>query len=98
MAVIKDPEANETKQLSSIKELAGARVLEIGCGDGRMTWRYAAYPRSIVAFDMDASRLADALAGLTRTPNRSVDFLQASGEAIPLANESFEVAILSWSL
>jgi hypothetical protein len=36
-----DPEQNETRALFSFVELDGRRVLEIGSGDGRLTWRYA---------------------------------------------------------
>ncbi len=31
--------------------LDGARVIEIGCGDGRLTFRYAAAARSVLAID-----------------------------------------------
>jgi ubiquinone/menaquinone biosynthesis C-methylase UbiE len=98
MDVIKDPEGNETAQLAAIKALAGTHVLEIGCGDGRMTWRYAALPRSIMAFDSDADKLAAAEAGRPSHHHRSVTFLQASAEAIPFASERFDAAILAWSL
>jgi ubiquinone/menaquinone biosynthesis C-methylase UbiE len=98
MDVIKDPEGKETAQLYALEELAGAHVLEIGCGDGRMTWRYAALPHSIIAFDSDASKLASAEANRPRVQHGSVNFLQASAEAIPFRSERFDAAILAWSL
>jgi len=98
MSLIIDPEENETAHLAAIEALAGARTLEIGCGDGRMTWRYAAIPRSITAFDTDANKLATAEAGRSDSLTRSVRFLQATVEAIPFPGEFFEAAVLAWSL
>jgi len=41
MAVRTDPEGNETLALFDLVQLDGREVLEIGCGDGRLTRRYA---------------------------------------------------------
>jgi hypothetical protein len=34
-----DPEGNETHALHALVNLKAKHVLEIGCRDGRMTWR-----------------------------------------------------------
>jgi tRNA G46 methylase TrmB len=36
-----DPEGNETAELFDLVDVEGREVLEIGSGDGRLTWRYA---------------------------------------------------------
>jgi len=36
-----DPENNEPRALFEIADIKGLHVLEIGGGDGRLTWRYA---------------------------------------------------------
>ena len=41
MTIRSDPEKNETRALLDLVDFSGKQVLEIGCGDGRMTWRYA---------------------------------------------------------
>jgi len=41
MAIRIDPENNETPALFDMVNFGGQRVLEIGCGNGRVTWRYA---------------------------------------------------------
>jgi hypothetical protein len=40
MAVRIDPEGNEAHSLFDLADLAGQRVLKIGSGTGRLTWRY----------------------------------------------------------
>jgi tRNA G46 methylase TrmB len=41
MAIRIDPENNETPALFDMVNFSEQRVLEIGCGNGRVTWRYA---------------------------------------------------------
>ena len=42
MSIRLDPEGNEPAALFDfVGRLAGQRVLEIGCGDGGLTWLYA---------------------------------------------------------
>jgi 2-polyprenyl-3-methyl-5-hydroxy-6-metoxy-1,4-benzoquinol methylase len=51
MAIRLDPENNETRALFDLADFAGQRVLEIGCGDGRLTWRYAGRAAPVTAID-----------------------------------------------
>ena len=44
----RDPERREVRMLRRCVPLAGAQVLEIGCGDGRLTRRIAGITRSMV--------------------------------------------------
>jgi len=37
MTIRVDPENNETRALFDLANLSGKHVLEIGCGDGRLT-------------------------------------------------------------
>ena len=41
MMIRVDPENNEPRALFDLADFNGRSVLEIGCGDGRLTWRYA---------------------------------------------------------
>jgi hypothetical protein len=38
MTVQKDPEGTEIHHLAKIADFADQNVLEIGCGEGRLTW------------------------------------------------------------
>jgi tRNA G46 methylase TrmB len=41
MAVTKDPEGNEMSTLHAMVDFKNRQVLEVGCGEGTLTWRYA---------------------------------------------------------
>ena len=53
----KDPERTETKTLHQFADFTGRRVLEIGCGDGRLTWHYAKPARQVLGIDVNADDL-----------------------------------------
>lgn len=98
MTLIKDPEQNETKHLHKIVDITGKRVLEIGCGEGRLTWRYASVSLSTIGLDPDKDSLR--VAGIDRPLDldEKVHFINAEAEHIPFHKETFDIAILAWSL
>ena len=55
-----DPEGVETRALAQLARVDGLRVLELGCGNGRLTFRYAAKAASVLAVDPDAERIKEA--------------------------------------
>ena len=90
----RDPEQMEPRYLYDYGDLGGRRVLEIGCGEGRLTWRYAATAGQVVAIDPDGNRLVMALQDLLN----KVLLVRGDAEALPFVGASFERIILSWSL
>lgn len=44
-----DPEGEELDALRALAPVDGLRVLELGCGDGRLTFRYAEPAASVLA-------------------------------------------------
>ena len=95
-----DPENNEPRALFALVDFHGQRVLEIGCGDGRLTWRYADRAAHVTAIDpFEAS--------ITRAKENTPDYLKSRVEfrhigfadfAAASASSTFDIAILSWSL
>ena len=83
--------------LRALGGLDGARVLEIGCGDGRLTFRYAPAARSVLAIDPCAEAIAKARDML---PVESTELVFEIGSALELDQPpaSFDVALLSHSL
>jgi ubiquinone/menaquinone biosynthesis C-methylase UbiE len=98
MTLQKDPDRNEIKFLHKFADFDNRRVMEIGCGEGRLTWQYAQPTNSTIAIDpdMDAMRVArvDRASDLADT----VYLACADAIQLPFADEKFDLAILAWSL
>jgi 2-polyprenyl-3-methyl-5-hydroxy-6-metoxy-1,4-benzoquinol methylase len=94
-----DPEGHETSALFDLVDLKGAQVLEIGCGDGRLTWRYAERAAHVTAIEPFADSIARAVERLRET-TLPVEFRNVSFEDFAADTDSdvFDVALLSWSL
>jgi ubiquinone/menaquinone biosynthesis C-methylase UbiE len=99
MPIQLDPEESEIAALSDlVPDLAGRRVLEVGCGDGRLTCRYAHRAGSVLAIDPDHTALA-AFRALMPPPLRARVELRASRlDALRLPAAAFDLVLLSWSL
>ena len=97
MTIRRDPERREILALDAmLPDLVGRRVLEVGCGDGRLTRRYAHRAGSVLAIDPDPSRIA---ALKENSPGnviaRTVGLLDDDPN---LPDRSFDPIIFSWSL
>lgn len=100
MSVRIDPEENETRALFAHADLAGKRVLEIGSGEGRLTWRYAARAGRVIAVEPFEPHFNRATISLPEELQGRVQFHNLPFEEFAAATppSSFEVVILSWSL
>ena len=105
MTIRLDPENNETAALiGAVGSFAGLRVLEIGCGDGRLTWRYADGASHITAIDPNAEKIERARQSTPPELASQVDFQVANLEDFYAAWRSqprrrrFDRVLLSWSL
>ena len=96
--VIRDPDGLEAISTTKHLKLDGARVLEVGCGDGRMTWQYAHLADSVYGIDPEMELLRSAQADRPESLASSLRLIQSEAEAIPLATGEFDLAILAWSL
>jgi len=97
MPVRIDPEDSETAALMAFAGGFGGKiVLEIGCGDGRLTWRYARDAARVVAIDPDEDEIKAARED--RPHNLRVEFRAASIAQYDAPDAAFDTAILSWAL
>jgi ubiquinone/menaquinone biosynthesis C-methylase UbiE len=97
MSFEKDPEQNETKHLLQFADIGRKRVLEIGCGEGRLTWRYAAKPAMTIGIDPDRDALRVATIDRPSDLKKRVHFSNTRAEWLPFPKETFDTAILAWS-
>jgi ubiquinone/menaquinone biosynthesis C-methylase UbiE len=95
MSLLKDPDRTETKTLHRLADFSGKRVLEIGCGDGRLTWQYAKDIKIVAGIDLNADDLRVAV--IERPNDLPASFVRADSIHIPFAKDKFDLAILAWS-
>ena len=98
MTVVLDPEGAHAAAVRRLADFRDARVLEIGCGEGRLTFPFAAKARSWLALDPDEDKIAAARRELPRALRDRVRFVVAPAGAIDAPATSFDLVFFSWSL
>ena len=97
MPIQKDPERTEILHLDKMAVFAGRHVLEIGSGDGRLTWRVAPSAGRVTGIDLDADALTVAATGRPAILQETISFARASSLDLPFLHGTFDIAILAWS-
>jgi ubiquinone/menaquinone biosynthesis C-methylase UbiE len=93
-----DPEGAHLAALRRLANFSGRRVLEVGCGDGRLTRAVAADAAHVLAFDTDADAVERARRALPADLAGRVTYRVASAREIEVEQRSFDLALFSWSL
>lgn len=94
----RDCEGREPAAIEELVDLAGKRVLEVGCGRGRLTRFLASSAASVYAFDPNADAVADAQASLEADVRHRVRFAVHDAQALDLPRRRFDLALCGWSL
>jgi ubiquinone/menaquinone biosynthesis C-methylase UbiE len=76
----------------------GKRVLDLGCGDGRLTLGLAPLAKRVDGIDPDAGAIAAAKRNARKTRVRNVRFIAGAAQHLPYPDAAFDVVILSWTL
>lgn len=76
----------------------GKRVLDLGCGDGRLALGAAPHAKEVVGVDPDADLIDGATERARAAGLGNVRFQVAAGQSLPFPDGSFDVVILSWTL
>ncbi len=92
------PEGFEHRLIERFTSLRHKRVLEIGCGEGRLTFQYAPRASSVLAIDPDHPSIDEAVFQQRTRGHSNIDFRVSSIERLPAARAPFDVALFSWSL
>ena|ERR1700756_936267 len=93
-----DPGFVEPRAILQAADFQGARVLEVGAGDGRLTFRYAAESASVVGIDTKHPDIAVAARDPRAAPPAHTHFLCANATALPFPAEAFDIVLLASSL
>jgi SAM-dependent methyltransferase len=93
-----DPDGVHLTALRRLGDFAGARVCEVGSGDGRLTTGIAREAAIVFAFDPDADRIAEARRRLPRDLHGVVMYEVGSARDIEIPRGEFDLVVLSWSL
>ncbi len=93
-----DPEQNEVHALKQAADWRDQRVLEIGCGDGRLTRRLARLGASVQAIDADAALIRAARKRLPQRLASRVHFHVGKAGRLDYPKATFDVVVFSWVL
>jgi ubiquinone/menaquinone biosynthesis C-methylase UbiE len=93
-----DPEGVELATLAELAPTHGLRVLEIGCGDGRLTFHVARAAASVLAIDPDAERIEKARCSVPSELSEKVTFAAQAATEVDVPKHSFDLVLFSWSL
>jgi len=98
MALRIDPEKNEVHALKAMTDWRNKRVIEIGCGNGRLTRRLAYLGAQIIAMDPDRKLIATARKDLPARLSDRVRFKVGSALDLKYPTQTFDIAVFSWVL
>jgi ubiquinone/menaquinone biosynthesis C-methylase UbiE len=76
----------------------GKRVLDLGCGDGRLAIGVAPFSARVEGIDPDADAIADAKRNARKAGVRNVRFAAGAAQHLLYPDAAFDVVILSWTL
>ncbi len=91
----------ETIKLTELPNLDSLKVLDLGCGEGRhsisiwMQTRAQVVGMDLSRDDMLTARSRKADFSVTESGKHSLNFVEASGMALPFADETFDIVICS---
>ena len=92
-----DPEENELRALRRATSWRRKKVLEVGCGDGRLTLRLAGMGAQVTAIDPDGGLVTKARRHLPARLAYRVRYRVGRAENLKFPSQSFDLVIFSWS-
>ena len=99
MALVMDPAGDEIRALKNIVNWRGKRVLEVGCGDGRLTLRLARFhPEKIIAFDPDRKLIRTARKNLPKQYEERIEYRIGNAKHVKGPANLFDIVVFSWVL
>lgn len=97
-SLLRPPPENELREYGGLGLVRRRRVIDVGCGDGRMALGCAPYASEVVGVDPDPEAIRLARKKARELGVTNVRFKIGVAQELPFPDEHFDVVILSWSL
>jgi ubiquinone/menaquinone biosynthesis C-methylase UbiE len=97
-SMLRPPPQDELREYGGIGLVRRKRVIDIGCGDGRMALGCAPHASEVAGVDPDPDAIRLARLRARELAVGNVEFRVGVAQELPFADEYFDVAILSWTL
>jgi ubiquinone/menaquinone biosynthesis C-methylase UbiE len=88
----------ELREWGGTRLVRGKRVLDLGCGDGRLALGVAPFAASVEGLDPDPDTIKGAVKTARKLGIRNSHFECGAAQRLPYPDASFDVVILSWTL
>jgi ubiquinone/menaquinone biosynthesis C-methylase UbiE len=88
----------ELRRLRADRYFRDRDVLDIGTGNGRLTWLIAPIARSVVGVDPDPDGIREADREARRRHVGNARFKASTAQDLGVGRERFDTALFSWSL
>ena len=98
MAVTIDPEGRELEALAHVVDFDGLRVLDVGCGDGRVVWRIAPVAQSVLGIDVDGDLIEMGRREMPPELRGKVELRETSVVELDEPPACFDLVFFTWSL
>ncbi len=93
-----EPSALELKTIRSLANFTGQRVIEIGAGDGRLSWPFAPEAALWIALDLDTDEISLAASAQKEKASTPVHLIVGDGRTLSFPAQTFDLALFTWSL
>jgi ubiquinone/menaquinone biosynthesis C-methylase UbiE len=97
-SLLRPPPEGELREYGGVALVRRKRVIDVGCGDGRMALGCAPYASEVVGVDPDPSAIRLARAKARALGAANVKFKVGVAQELPFGDGYFDVVILSWTL
>ena len=98
VTVVRHPRAGREVALLGRARFRGNDVLDIGSGDGRLSFDLARAARSVLGVDPSPEAVAGASARARALGLANVRFAVGAAQVLAVGRRRFDVAVFSWSL
>ena len=97
-SALRPPPEDELREYGGPALVRRKRVIDVGCGDGRMALGCAPYASEVVGVDPDPEAIRIARKKAREIGAANARFKVGVAQDLPFPDEHFDVVLLSWTL